>query len=66
METRYILTESELLEILEDRIMLAALEDADVYMWPSFESANEVDEFPDENEIADRAKEALANYETFC
>lgn len=66
VEKRYILTEAELLELLEDRINYSALDNAGVYDWPSFESANDVDPFPDENEVREMAKEALENYEEFC
>ncbi len=65
MEKRYVLTESELLELLEDRISYAALDSAGVYDWPSFESANDADPFPTEEEVKEMAKEALLNYEEF-
>lgn len=65
MEKRYVLTESELLELLEDRISYAALDNAGVYDWPSFESANDADPFPTEEEVKEMAKEALLNYEEF-
>lgn len=66
VEKRYILTEAELLELLEDRINYAALDSAGVYDWPSFESANDADPFPTEEEVSELAKEALENYEEFC
>ena len=66
VEKRYILTEAELLELLENRINYAALDSAGVYDWPSFESANDADPFPDEEEVKTMAKEALENYEEFC
>ena len=66
VEKRYILTEAELLELLEDRINYSALDNAGVYDWPSFESVNDADPFPDENEVKEMAKEALENYEEFC
>ena len=52
MEERFILTKSELLELLRDRYILSCLEDADIYSWPSYESADDTDSFPSDEEVA--------------
>jgi hypothetical protein len=62
METQYILTESELLEILEDRCTLAALEAAGVDNWEGYDFAFEDFE---EDGIEKEAKDCLNNYEKF-
>lgn len=57
-EKRYLLTETELLELLEDRYKLAALEAMGVDNWDGYNYA-----FEDWND--DEYKEELANYEQF-
>lgn len=57
-EKRYLLTETELLELLEDRYKLAALEAMGVDNWNGYNYA-----FEDWDE--DEYKEELANYEQF-
>lgn len=57
-EKRYLLTETELLELLEDRYKLAALEAMGVDNWDGYNYA-----FEDWDE--DEYKEELANYEQF-
>lgn len=58
-EKKYLLTEKELLELLEDRYKLSALEEMGVDNWDGYEYAFED---WDENEY----KEGLSNYEPFC
>ncbi len=58
-EKKYLLTEKELLELLEDRYKLSALEEMGVDNWDGYEYAFEN---WDENEY----KEGLNNYEPFC
>ena len=58
IEKRYLLTETELLELLKDRYKLAALEAMGVDNWDGYEYA-----FEDWNE--DEYKEGLANYEEY-
>lgn len=65
IEKRYVLTEAELLELLEDRINFSVLDNAGVYDWPNFEGANDADPFPTEEEVRKMAKGALQNYEKF-
>ncbi len=62
MEKQYLLTESELRELLEDRLTLAALEAAGVDNWIGYDIAFE-DEEQDENCTVD---DMLKNYEEFC
>lgn len=57
-EKRYLLTETELLELLEDRYKLAALEAMGVDNWDGYDYA-----FEDWNE--DEYKKGLANYEEY-
>lgn len=57
-EKRYLLTETELLELLEDRYKLAALEAMGVDNWDGYNYA-----FEDWDE--DEYKEELTNYEQF-
>lgn len=57
-EKRYLLTETELLELLEDRYKLAALEAMGVDNWDGYEYA-----FEDWDE--EEYKEGLANYEEY-
>lgn len=57
-EKRYLLTETELLELLEDRYKLTALEAMGVDNWDGYNYA-----FEDWDE--DEYKEELANYEQF-
>lgn len=62
MEKRYLLTESELRELLEDRFKLAALEAAGVDNWEGYEFAQEeLDNEDDEYTIED----AFKNYELY-
>lgn len=65
MEERFILTKDELLELLKDKYMLSCLESADIYNWSNYESANDVDPFPTDEEIVTKAKQMLKNYENF-
>lgn len=65
METQYILTESELLEILEDRCKLAALEAMGVDNWEGYEMIY-TEYFEDGEDEETQAKECLKNYEKFC
>ena len=65
MEERFVLTKSELLELLRDRYVLSCLEDADVYNWSSYENADDADSFPTDEEIARKAKQMLKNYENY-
>lgn len=58
IEKRYLLTETELLELLKDRCKLAALEAMGVDNWDGYEYA-----FEDWNE--DGYKEELVNYEEY-
>ncbi len=58
IEKRYLLTETELLGLLEDRYKLAALEAMGVDNWDGYNYA-----FEDWDE--DEYKEELANYEQF-
>ena len=64
MEPRYLLTESELIELLQDRVVLAALEDADIYEWPSYQNAFEDEDLSNEWSHK-RAEKLLDNYEIF-
>lgn len=64
MEPRYLLTESELIELLQDRVVLAALENADIYEWPNYQNAFEDDELDEEWSHVE-AGELLDNYEIF-
>lgn len=57
-EKRYLLTETELLELLKDRYKIAALEAMGVDNWDGYNYA-----FEDWDE--DEYKEELANYEQF-
>ena len=62
MEKRYLLTESELRELLEDRFKLAALEAAGVDNWAGYEFAQEeLDNEDNEYTIED----AFKNYELY-
>lgn len=60
MEKQYLLTESELRELLEDRLTLAALEAAGVDNWVGYDIAFEEQ---DEDCTID---DILKNYEEFC
>jgi hypothetical protein len=64
MEPRYLLTESELIELLQDRVVLAALENADIYEWPNYQNAFEDEDLSNEWSH-ERAGELLDNYEIF-
>ena len=57
-EKRYLLTETELLELLEDRYRLAALEAMGVDNWDGYEYASE-------HWKEDEYKEGLTNYEEY-
>ena len=57
-EKRYLLTETELLELLEDRYSLAALEAMGVDNWDGYEYAFEYWK-------EDGYKEVLTNYEEY-
>ena len=65
MEEKFILSKNELLELLKDRYMLNCLESADIYNWSNYESADNADPFPTDEEIAIKAKQMLKNYENF-
>lgn len=60
MEKRYLLTESELRELLEDRFTLAALEAMGVDNWDGYDLAFE------EQDEDYTVEDALKNYEEFC